>query len=649
TRTTSSQPATRRLSGGVELRGPADAHARVWAPRAATVDLVLDADRDHPIALARHDDGIFEGTIARIAAGDRYWFRIDGDRLRPDPVSRWQPDGPHGPSAVVDPAAFPWTDDHWPGVGRAGQVIYELHIGTFTPEGTWAAAAEQLRALKALGVTIVEMMPIADFPGRFGWGYDGVNLYAPTRLYGTPEDLRRFIDRAHGAGLAVILDVVYNHLGPDGNYLNEFSVDYFTDKYTNDWGRAINFEGPAAARALFVENAGYWIEEFHFDGLRFDATQDIKDASPEHVLASLARRAREAAGRRSIFMVAENEPQHTVIVRPPSSGGYGLDALWNDDYHHTALVALTARREAYYTDYTGSAQEFVSSAKYGYLYQGQRYSWQEQSRGTPALDLPGAAFVNFLENHDQVANSAFGKRLHQLTSPGKLRALTALTLLGSATPMLFQGQEFAASTPFLFFADHGPELGTLVAAGRRTFLEQFPSLTDRTVQERLAPPSDARTFERCKLDLSERERHPDSYALHRDLLALRRDDAVIRAAATARVDGAVLTSSIFVLRYAPGAADDRLLIINLGIETTVALVPEPLLAPPFDCEWQVAWHSESVAYGGSGRAPLAPAEEWRVPGEAAVLLTARRRDPATPATTKARATGTTRTGEGPKA
>ena len=347
------------------------------------------------------------------------------------------------------------------------------------------------------------------------------------------------------------------------------------------------------------------------------------------VSESVARETRAVAGERQLIIVGENEPQDSALF------AYGVDALWNDDFHHTALVALTARREAYYTDYTGSAQEFVSSAKYGYLYQGQRYAWQEQARGTPALDLPGAAFVTFLENHDQVANSAFGKRLHQQTSPAKLRALTALTLLGPGTPMLFQGQEFASSAPFLFFADHGEELGKAVAAGRREFLEQFPSITDREVQDRLAPPSAAATFQRCKLDLSERERHADTYALHRDLLALRRDDPVIRKGATERIDGAVLTPAIFVLRFAPGAADDRLLVINLGVEATLALVPEPLLAPPFDCEWQVAWHSEAAAYGGSGRAPLAPEDEWRVPGESAMLLTSRPREassePAPPA------------------
>ena len=243
----------RRLSGGVEPQPDGTAHPRVWAPASQTIDLVLDADRSRVFPLARQADGFFEAHIDGLASFDRYWFRIDGDRLRPDPVSRYQPDGPHGPSGVVDPSTFAWTDRDWNGIGPAGQVVYEFHVGTFTPEGTWASAAEQLPALADLGVTVVEMMPIADFVGAFGWGYDGVNLYAPTRLYGTPDDLRRFVNRAHAVGLGVMLDVVYNHLGPDGNYLNDFSPDYFTDKYGNDWGRAINFEGPAPARALFVE------------------------------------------------------------------------------------------------------------------------------------------------------------------------------------------------------------------------------------------------------------------------------------------------------------------------------------------------------------------------------------------------------------
>ena len=272
---------SRRLSSGVELQADGSAHARVWAPACTRVDFVIDGGAMH--ALSRADDGYFEAPIPGVTAGTRYWFRLNGDRLRPDPVSRFQPDGPHGPSSVVDPTLFSWTDQAWTGIDVRGQVVYEVHIGTFTPEGTWNAAAAQLDSLKDLGITVIELMPIADFAGRFGWGYDGVDLYAPTRLYGAPDDLRAFVDRAHALGIGVILDVVYNHLGPDGNYLADFSADYFTDRYENDWGRAINFESSAPARAFFVENAGYWIDEFHFDGLRLDATQDIKDASDEHV------------------------------------------------------------------------------------------------------------------------------------------------------------------------------------------------------------------------------------------------------------------------------------------------------------------------------------------------------------------------------
>jgi maltooligosyltrehalose trehalohydrolase len=565
------------------------------------------------------DDGYFESTLSGLRPGDRYWFRLDGDRLRPDPVSRYQPEGPGGPSAIVDPLAFTWSDREWGGVGPRGQVLYEMHVGTFTPEGTWSAAAEQLPMLADLGVTVIEMMPVADFAGRFGWGYDGVNLYAPSRLYGTPDDLRAFVDRAHALRLGVILDVVYNHLGPDGNYLPDFSPDYFTDRYKNDWGRAINFEGPAPARSYFVENAGYWIDEFHFDGLRLDATQDIKDASTEHVITSIVRRAREAAGKRRVYLVAENEPQDTSLVRPVSEHGSDVDALWNDDYHHTAVVALTGRREAYYTDYKGSVQELVSAAKYGYLYQGQWYEWQKQPRGTPALDLPPHAFVAYLENHDQVANSVYGRRLHQQSSPGRHRALTALTLLGPATPMLFQGQEFAASAPFLFFADHREELRESIRSGRREFLSQFVSVLDPEVASVLPSPVDEATFRQCKLDLEERHTHAPAYALHRDLLHLRAAQPAINQAR--RIDGAVLSSEVLLLRYF-GDGDEFALIVNLGCDLDLSPAPEPLLAPPRGTRWTVWWSSESVKYGGSGTPKMNARSVPHLVGESAVLLRA---------------------------
>jgi maltooligosyltrehalose trehalohydrolase len=569
--------------------------------------------------MERDRDGHFAAFDAAARPGGRYWFRLDGDRRRPDPASRSQPDGPHEPSAYVDPAAFAWAHP-WRGLRSVGQVIYELHIGTFTREGTWVAAARQLPELARIGVTVIEMMPIAEFPGTFGWGYDGVNLYAPSHLYGTPDDLRGFVDAAHASGLGVILDVVYNHLGPDGNYLTEFSPDYFTDKYTNDWGRAVNFEGPAEARAYFVQNARYWIEEFHFDGLRLDATQDIKDASPRHVMAEMIAAARAAAGTVPVFVVAENEPQDTVIVREPGRGGYGADALWNDDAHHTAVAALTGRREAYYHDYQGTAQELLSCARFGYLYQGQWYSWQNQRRGTPALDLPPHAFVTYLENHDQVANSAFGKRLHQLSSPGSYRALTAWMLLGPATPMLFQGQEFASSRPFLYFADHTPDLAEAVNRGRVEFLAQFPSLTDDRVVRMLPPPAARDTFERSKLDFAERERHHHAYALHCDLLALRRDDAVLARAGTCRPEGAVLGPGALLLRYIDATRGDRLLVVNLGCDLDFTPAREPLLAPPFQARWRMVWSSEAPEYGGQGTPPLDPDGPWLMPGSTAMFF-----------------------------
>ncbi len=612
----------RKYPVGAELQGRG-AHVRVWAPACERVEIVRadpDGGARDAIDMEREADGHFSGFDRAAVAGGRYWFRLDGDRLRPDPASRYQPDGPHAPSAYVDAAAFTWTDASWRGAGPTGHVIYEMHVGTFTPEGTWRAAAAELPELARIGITAVEMMPVAEFGGRFGWGYDGVDLYAPTHLYGVPDDLRDFVDRAHAAGIAVILDVVYNHIGPDGNYLAEFSPDYFTDRYKNDWGAAINFEGPPAAREFFVQNAAYWIDEFHMDGLRLDATQDIHDASAEHVIASIVASVRRAAGQRRAFIVAENEPQHTRIVRDPVAGGYGADALWNDDAHHAAVVALTGRREAYYRDYLGSAQELISCARFGYLYQGQYYSWQQQPRGAPALDLPPHAFVSYLENHDQVANSAFGRRLHELASPSRLRALTAWLLLGPETPMLFQGQEFSSSKPFLYFADHRRPLASSVRDGRREFLSQFPSVADPGVQRLLPVPADEHTYERCKLDFGERRTHAAAYALHCDLLSLRRSDPVLAQAGVNRPEGAVLGAGALLLRYLNQKDGDRLLIVNLDCDLDFTPAREPLIAPPAGACWRVAWSSESPVYGGQGTPEIDLAAPFVLPGGSAMLF-----------------------------
>jgi maltooligosyltrehalose trehalohydrolase len=611
----------RRLPIGAELSSDGTSvHFRVWAPRARRVDVVWEAGTS--IELTAERGGYFSGA-APGQVGALYRYRLDGGKALPDPASRFQPDGPHGPSRLVDPAGFSWTDRAWEGPELRGQIVYEMHVGTFTRDGTWKAAMEELPELAAIGVTMLEVMPIAEFAGRFGWGYDGVDPFAPTHLYGEPDDFRRFVDRAHAVGLAVILDVVYNHLGPDGNYLREYAREYFTGRYTTDWGEAINFddEGSGPVREYFVANAGYWIDEYHLDGLRLDATQNIYDTSADHILAAIARQVRGAAHGRRTVLIAENEPQDVRLVRTPGEGGFGLDALWNDDFHHTAMVAATGRNEAYYSDHLGAAQEMISAVKWGYLFQGQRYSWQKQRRGTPTWGVPPAAFVTFLQNHDQVANSGTGQRLHELTSPGRYRALTALTLLAPGTPMLFQGQEFSASSPFLYFADHGSDLARLVREGRAEFLSQFPSLTDPGVRRRFADPGDVRTFERCKLDLSERGRHAAAYALHRDLLALRRSDAVFRAQEPRAVDGAVLDAHAFVLRFFGEAGDDRLLVINLGRQLAPRAVPEPLLAPPAGRQWAVRWSSEDPSYGGGGT-PEVEAEDgaWRIPGEAAIVL-----------------------------
>jgi maltooligosyltrehalose trehalohydrolase len=589
----------RRRPVGAELT-PAGVDFRVWAPEHSAVAVVIDGV-DHP--LNREESGYFRGVVAGAGAGTRYRFRLDqADESYPDPASRLQPDGPHGESEVVDPAAYQWKNGRL-GARAQGLVIYEMHIGTFTREGTWRAAIEQLGALKDIGINLLEVMPIHEFPGRFGWGYDGVDLWAPVHIYGSPDDFRAFVDAAHGHGLGVILDVVYNHLGPDGCYLSKFSSTCFTKRYKTDWGEALNFDGDGSGgvREFFSENAAYWIDEFRLDGLRLDATQSIKDESPEHVLALIVRKARQAGNGVPIFIVGENEPQEVKLIND-----YGLDALWNDDWHHSAMVAATGMREAYYTDYRGAPQEFVSMVQWGFLYQGQYYSWQEDRRGTPSFDVPPEGLVCFLQNHDQLSNSARGERLQFLTSAGRYRALTALLLLGPNTPMLFQGQEFGASSPFLFFADHKPELAEKVAKGRRDSLEQFPSL--RKLEGRFAPPEAVDTFERCKLDHTEREKHPEIVAFHRDLLRLRKE-------MSGSLRGAVIGPQAFVLRH-----ERRLLVVNLGQELRLDSVSEPLMAPPLDERWKVKWSTDATEYGGPGLMQVETKGTWVVPPEAAVVL-----------------------------
>jgi maltooligosyltrehalose trehalohydrolase len=602
---------------------PAGVTFRVWAPAQSSVSVVIEGVGDRP--LTRDDDNFFSAHIAEARPGHRYWLRL-AQGLRPDPASRFQPDGPLGASLIVDDA-FHWTDEEWPGVGATNrQVIYELHLGTFTAEGTWLSAVSHLARLAEIGITTVEVMPIAEFPGRFGWGYDGVHWFAPTRLYGTPEDVRTFVDAAHRAGIAVILDVVYNHLGPVGNFLTEFSPTFFGP--AGEWGDLLNFDGPGSAevRRFVVENARYWIESFHFDGLRLDATQTLLDTSPSHIVADICKAARSAARNRSVFLVGESEPQDTTLLRASGAFDDGLDAIWNEDWHHAAAVCATGRRQAYYSDYLGTAREFAAMARLNTLYQGQWYAWQQQPRGGWAMDLPSSAFVCFLENHDQVANSGLGDRLHRMTDGATWRTLTALLLLGPAIPLLFQGQEFGSTRPFAYFADHEGELAGAVRDGRFRFLSQFSSLAQPAMRELLPIPHDPRVFERAKLDESERAADTPLLRLHRDLISLRREDEVLQALGTpaVRVESAALDERLLVVRYLTEGGH-RLLLINFGDDHRSPM-NEPLLAPAPGTDWVLAWSSDDPRYGGTAGIPSFELGSWLIPGATATLLTSRRRE-----------------------
>lgn len=617
---------SRRLPIGAEPQASGGTHFRVWAPKRRKVQVVLMARDSHQeraaIPLNSEANGYFSRLVSDAVVGDRYGYRLDDDDQRyPDPASRFQPHGPHGPSQIIDPTTYVWQDSGWEGVSLLGQIIYELHIGTFTREGTWLAAIEHLNRLAELGITVIEVMPVAEFDGEFGWGYDGVDLFAPTRLYGEPDDFRRFVDAAHTHKLGVILDVVYNHFGPSGNYVGQFSDNYFSHRHRTDWGDAINFDGPHSqpVREFFISNAGYWIDEFHLDGLRLDAVHAVYDDSPKKVLGAIGCRVREVAAGRKTIVVVENEFQDTRLLHDLKHSGCGLDGAWNDDFHHSARVAATGCRDYYFGDYRGTPQELISAVKWGHLYQGQWNARQGRNRGGVTWGLEARRFVNFLQNHDQVANSPGGRRLHELTSSGRHRALTALLLLSPGTPMLFQGQEFSASTPFHYFAHHEGELGRLVTEGRKSEMTRFASFVTEAGMPTFFDPCDRRTLAGCVLDHAEFDRHTEAVALHQDLLKLRREDSVFSAQDAERMHGAVLGPEAFVLRFFGKQHDDRLLVVNLGDDLEGHPFTEPLLAPSTIGAWQVIWTSDNLRYGGNGSAAWDPVTGL-VPREAALVL-----------------------------
>ena len=607
----------RRLPIGAEVSG-GGVHFRVWAPAWSKVTLVLEAPDRREVVLRPEANGYHAVLVDNLGAGALYRYRLgDAPELHADPASRYQPEGPFGPSQVIDPDDAAWTDATWHGITRPHeQVLYEMHVGTFTREGTWRAAAEQLPFLADLGITTIEMMPVNDFAGRRGWGYDGVNLFAPYRVYGTPADLRAFVDRAHALGLAVILDVVYNHFGPAGNSHYAYAPQFKHDA-ANEWGDMINF-GDAGVREFFIANAAYWIAEFHLDGLRIDATQAVIDSNEPHILAEIVHAARVAARQKRIFIVAENEPQDTNLLRPLVEGGCGIDSLWNDDFEHTARVALTGMTDGYFHDYRGTPQELISALERGFLYQGQVYAWQRNVRGSSTRGFPPRCFVHFLENHDQVANTGFGDRLVTLTDGALYRALTAVLLLGPQLPMLFQGQETGSTRPFRFFVDHDPELNTIVRKGRASFLSQFARLATAESQAVLPDPGEPKTFEECLLDPDERKFDRPIVLLHRDLLRLRREYPGFTDQ-RGEMRGAVLGAQTFCLRWWHDAGD-RLLLVNLGAAFKQAVLPEALLAPPGPTGWRVVWSSENPRYLGHGTPEPFTVARLAIPARSAILL-----------------------------
>ncbi|MCJ2111969.1 malto-oligosyltrehalose trehalohydrolase [Methylobacterium sp. E-025] len=535
---------THNMAFGAEI---ADQGVRfaLWAPTARDVVLVVDGT-DH--ALPDAGEGWRRTTVPGVAAGARYGFRVDGDLVVPDPASRFQPDDVSGLSEVIDPAAFAWSDDAWKGRPFEEAVIYETHVGTATPEGTYAGLQKRLADLKALGVTAIELLPLADFKGTRNWGYDGVLPYAPDAAYGRPDDLKRLIDAAHGLGLMVYLDAVYNHFGPAGNYLHAYAKTFFTERHRTPWGAGINFDGKESGhtvRQFFIQNTLYWLEEYHFDGIRFDAVHAILDDSPTHFLAELGETVRAAFPDRQIHLMLENEANQAKWLERDGSGKpLQHDAQWADDLHHCWHVLLTGEDSGYYESFSDKPVERLARClSEGFAYQGEPFkTLGDHPRGEPSAHLPPTAFVTFLQNHDQVGNRALGERLSQLADPKKLDLARAGLLLSPQIPMLWMGEEWSASTPFLFFVDFAPdaELNKAVREGRRKEFKSFAAFADDTSV--IPDPTEAETFEASKLDWSERERSPHREVLAETtrLLALRRDVVVPLAKSGYRNAKAVL-------------------------------------------------------------------------------------------------------------
>jgi maltooligosyltrehalose trehalohydrolase len=581
-------------SGGVRFA--------LWAPAAKSVELCLDGYP--PVRVNQDADGWARVEVPHARDGDRYRYRIDGRHLVPDPASRFQPDDVHGASEVIDPTAFAWRDEVWRGRAWEELVFYEVHLGTFTPEGTVQAAQARLDQLVDLGVTAVELMPVGDFPGRWGWGYDGVLIFAPESRYGRPETLKAFVDACHARGLAVFLDVVYNHFGPDGNYLGMYAPQFFDSRRQTPWGSAINFDADASrwVRAFFRENALYWLEEYRLDGLRLDAVHAIHDESPVHIVDEIIDAAHAGPGRsRAVHVVLENDDNDARYLRPREAGRRPRAAQWNDDIHHALHVLSTGEREGYYADYPDPVGALARCLTEGFAYQGEYSPYRNAPRGTPTTGVPLTAFVTFLQNHDQIGNRAFGERLAILAPAPAVRALTALVLLAPSPPLLFMGEEWGALSPFLFFCDFGPDLAPKVTEGRRREFARFPRFQDPQTRALIPDPQDVETVRRSTLDWKELElpAHRDRWNESRRLLRLRRREIVpllARGLATARATRLGASGLFVEWRWDGGP------ILRLLANPSPSAIETPVVRPPGRCLWATetapagdrglgAWHT----------------------------------------------------------
>jgi malto-oligosyltrehalose trehalohydrolase len=557
------------VTGGVRFR--------LWAPEAPVLALVLQgAQGEQILPMTRTHNDWFEIMARDADPGCRYGFQL-GDGLRvPDPASRYQPEDVHGLSEVIDPNAYLWKDEAWRGRTWAEAVIYELHVGTFTRAGTFRAAIEKFDHLAGLGVTAIELMPVADFPGRRNWGYDGVLPFAPDASYGRPEDLKALVDAAHARGLMVFLDVVYNHFGPEGNYLHRYAPQFFSERHRTPWGAAINFDGAGSrtVRDFFIHNALFWLEEYHFDGLRLDAVHAISDDARPDILEELATAVHAGPGReRHVHLVLENDHNAAHYLERDGAGRpRHYVAQWNDDIHHALHVIVTGECEGYYADYADAPLRHLGRClTQGFAYQGDPSPCRHGvARGESTRGLPSAVFVGFLQNHDQVGNRAFGERLTLLAVPAALRAATAVLLLAPQPPLLFMGQEWGSRAPFAFFCDFGAPLAAAVTAGRRREFAKFPAFQDPVARARIPDPNDPATFSAAVLDWRELERtgHRDWLSLHRDLLALRQREIVPRLGKRGDSKGhyRMMTGHALEAYWTYGDGSRITLLANLGDE-----------------------------------------------------------------------------------